>query len=116
MENKESLEAISLSCRKILKLLSGFLLLQKDQQKGKDRRVSAILNLMYRMTCNILTVLMMSNWSQKRNNTVFLKLPMGVLLRTVFTESLHAKMCQGTGPDTRTTMGKKGSPIGLKSC
>ena len=51
MENKESLEAISLSCRKILKLLSGFLLLQKDQQKGKDRRVSAILNLMYRMTC-----------------------------------------------------------------
>ena len=90
MENKESLEAISLSCRKILKLLSGFLLLQKDQQKGKDRRVSAILNLMYRMTCNILTVLMMSNWSQKRNNTVFLKLPMGVLLRTVLTDSLHA--------------------------
>lgn len=90
MKNKESLEAISLSCRKILKLLSGFLLLQKDQQKGKDRRVSAILNLMYRMTCNILTVLMMSNWSQKRNNTVFLKLPMGVLLRTVLTDSLHA--------------------------
>lgn len=42
------------------------------------------------MNCNILTVLMISNWSQKRNNTVFLKLPMGVLLRTVLTDSLHA--------------------------
>jgi len=90
MKNKESLVAISLLCRKILKLLSGFLLLHKDQQKGEDRRISAILNLLYRMDCNILTVLMISNWSQKRNNTVFLKLPMGVLLRTVLTDSIHA--------------------------
>ena len=90
MKNKDTLEAISLSCRKILKALSGFLLLHKDQQKGKDRRIAAILNLLYRMNCNILTVLMISNWSQKRNNTVFLKLPMGVLLRTVLTDSIHA--------------------------
>lgn len=29
---------------------------------------------------------------------------------------LLIELCQGTVPDTRTTMGKKGSPIGLKSC
>lgn len=90
MTNKKTLEAISLSCRKILKTLSGFLLLHKDQLKGKDRRIATILNLLYRMNCNILTVLMISNWSQKRNHTVFLKLPMGVLLRTVLTDSIHA--------------------------
>jgi hypothetical protein len=34
--------------------------------------------------------MMISVWSQKRNNTVFLKLPMGVLLRTVLTDGIHA--------------------------
>lgn len=90
MKNKDTFEAISLSCRKILKTLSGFLLLHKDLQKGENRRIAAILNLLYRMNCNILTVMMISDWSQKRNNTVFLKLPMGVLLRTVLTDSIHA--------------------------
>lgn len=90
IKNKETLETISLSCRKILKQLPRFLLLHKDQQKGKDRRISAILNLMYRINCNILTVMMISDWSRKRDNTVFLKLPMGVLLRAVLTDSIHA--------------------------
>lgn len=88
--NQETLEAISLSCRKILKPLSGFLLLHNDQQMGKDRRISAILNLLYRINCNIVTVMMISGWSQRHDNTVFLKLPMGVLLRTVLTDIIHA--------------------------
>lgn len=90
MKNKEALEAISLSSRKTLKTLSGYLFSHKDLQKCEDRRIAAILNLMYRMNCNILTVMMISDWSRKRDNTVFLKLPMGVLLRTVLTDSIHA--------------------------
>lgn len=90
MENKDTLEAVSLTCRKILRALSSFLLLHKEMQRGEDRRVSAILNLLYRIYCNILTVLMISGWSRKHDNTVFLKLPMGVLLRTVLTDIIHA--------------------------
>ena len=90
MKNKETLEAISLSCRNILKTLSGYLLSHQDLQKSENRRIAAILNLMYRMNCNILTVMMISDWSRKRHNTVFLKLPMGVLLRTVLTDGIHA--------------------------
>ena len=90
LKNKETLENISLSSRKILKQLSGFLLMHKDKQKGEDRRISAILNLLYRINCNIVTVLMISEWSQRHNYTVFLKLPMGVLMRTVLTDLIHA--------------------------
>lgn len=90
MKNKEALEGISLSCRKILKTLSGYLLSHKELQKSEDRRIAAILNLLYRMNCNILTVMMIAGWSRNRNNTVFLKLPMGILLRTVLTDSIHA--------------------------
>ena len=90
LKNQETLEGVSLSCKKILKQLSGYLLLHKDQQKGEDRRISAILNLLYRMNCNIVTVLMISGWSKRHNYTVFLKLPMGVLLRTVLTDIIHA--------------------------
>lgn len=88
--NQKTLVAVSLTCRKILQQLSGFLLLHKEKQRGEDRRISAILNLLYRTNCNILTVMMISGWSQKHNNTVFLKLPMGVLLRTVLTDIIHA--------------------------
>lgn len=90
LKNQEALEGVSLSCKKILKQLSGYLLLHKDQQKGEDRRISAILNLLYRMNCNIVTVLMITGWSQRHNYTVFLKLPMGVLLRTTLTDIIHA--------------------------
>lgn len=90
LKNQETLEGVSLSCKKILKKLSSFLLMHKDKQKGEDRRISAILNLLYRINCNIVTVLMISGWSQRHNYTVFLKLPMGVLLRTVFTDIIHA--------------------------
>ena len=91
-KNQETLKAISLSCRKIQIHLSGFLLMHKEKQRGEDRRISAILNLLYRINCNILTVLMISGWSQNHNNTVFLKLPMGVLLRTVLTDIIHAML------------------------
>ena len=64
--------------------------MHKDKQKGEDRRISAILNLLYRMNSNIVTVLMISGWSQRHNDTVFLKLPMGVLMRTVLTDIIHA--------------------------
>lgn len=88
--NQETLESVSLLCGKILKRLSGFLLKNEDKQKGEDRRISAILNLLYRINCNIVTVMMISGWSQRHDNTVFLKLPMGVLLRTVLTDIIHA--------------------------
>lgn len=90
LKNQETLKGVSLSCKKILKQLSYFLLMHKDKQKGEDRRISAILNLLYRMNSNIVTVLMISGWSQRHNDTVFLKLPMGVLMRTVLTDIIHA--------------------------
>lgn len=71
LKNQETLEGVSLSCKKILKQLSSFLLMHKDKQKGEDRRISAILNLLYRINCNIVTVLMISGWSQRHNYTVF---------------------------------------------
>ena len=90
LKNHETLEAVSLSSRNILKQLSKFLLIHKDKQKGKNRRISAVLNLLYRINCNIVTILMISGWSQRHNYTVFLKLPMGVLMRTVLTDIIHA--------------------------
>lgn len=63
LKNQETLEGVSLSCKKILKQLSGYLLLHKDQQKGEDRRISAILNLLYRMNCNIITPSMDDSFS-----------------------------------------------------
>lgn len=90
LKNQETLKAVALSCRMMLKELSKFLLMHKEGQRGEDRRKSAILNLLYRINCNILTIYMISGWSHKHDNTVFLKLPMGVLLRTVFTDIIHA--------------------------
>lgn len=90
LKNQETLKAVALSCRMMLKELSKFLLMHKEGQRGEDRRKSAILNLLYRINCNILTIFMISGWSHKHDNTVFLKLPMGVLLRTVFTDIIHA--------------------------
>ena len=36
LKNQETLEGVSLSCKKILKKLSSFLLMHKDKQKGED--------------------------------------------------------------------------------